>query len=304
MELFSKLHVVKGTRANHTSMARRYMEVCTLFGWDSSKPLGEYELCVAIVWWCRYRKVTTIKNFVAGVQEHYVSCGLGVLPRGELYQRVKSGLEHVYGAVEVTLPMLGLSAEELLKIRAEVTLKDLVSACVWCAIVFGWNGLFRVGEYCDGALRCQDVKATSEGMEITVQYSKTERHPVVVCLAKRADALCPVSAYWTYMIFRPAIASGRKDAFFVVDGKGTRLSVSRFVGHLKVLVSEVLGLDSTRYAGHSLRRGGTTAMTAAGVPEVLIQAHGRWKSLAYRGYVELRSDAVKWRPTQIMASHT
>ena len=47
-----------------------------------------------------------------------------------------------------------------------------------------------------------------------------------------------------------------------------------------------LGKDPTLYAGHSLRRGGATALYIAGVPEAMIQQHGRWKSLAVRGYLE------------------
>ena len=47
-----------------------------------------------------------------------------------------------------------------------------------------------------------------------------------------------------------------------------------------------IGLNAQLYGFHSLRRGGTTAMFAAGVPETMIQSHGRWASLTYKQYLD------------------
>ena len=41
------------------------------------------------------------------------------------------------------------------------------------------------------------------------------------------------------------------------------------------------------YAGFSLRRGGALSMALAGVPDRVIRAVGRWKSYAYRIYIDL-----------------
>ena len=41
-----------------------------------------------------------------------------------------------------------------------------------------------------------------------------------------------------------------------------------------------------KFAGHSFRRGGASALFAAGVPEAAIQRHGRWKSLTVRDYFD------------------
>ena len=56
----------------------------------------------------------------------------------------------------------------------------------------------------------------------------------------------------------------------------------------KCLTALALRQDPTDYSGHSFRRGGTTALLLAGVPEATIAAHGRWKSLAYRGYFDVQ----------------
>ncbi len=63
------------------------------------------------------------------------------------------------------------------------------------------------------------------------------------------------------------------------------LQMSTFIADFKLRMSS-LGRDPAHYAGHSFRRGGCTALFMAGVPETIVQAHGRWKSLAYRRYIQ------------------
>ena len=49
--------------------------------------------------------------------------------------------------------------------------------------------------------------------------------------------------------------------------------------------AESLGLSRDRYASHSLRRGGATAMAAAGVHHEVIRRWGRWLSDTWKRYV-------------------
>ena len=44
-------------------------------------------------------------------------------------------------------------------------------------------------------------------------------------------------------------------------------------------------------------------MFLAGVPETFIAAHGRWRSLEYRKYLDFIDD-TQWRPTQLLAART
>ena len=49
----------------------------------------------------------------------------------------------------------------------------------------------------------------------------------------------------------------------------TPLSYQLFLGRLKSILS-TLGVDASRYAGHSLRRGGASLASACNVPSELI----------------------------------
>lgn len=69
-------------------------------------------------------------------------------------------------------------------------------------------------------------------------------------------------------------------------GKGEALNAA-MKKHIKRVNQQYgLKLDPGLYASHSMRRGGATAMHAAGVPAQDIQAHGRWSSDCYRRYLE------------------
>ena len=60
--------------------------------------------------------------------------------------------------------------------------------------------------------------------------------------------------------------------------------------------------DVSGYAGHSFRRGGTTAMLQAGVSQVIVQRHRRWVSDAFKRYLDsLSSPATRVIPTQALS---
>jgi hypothetical protein len=67
------------------------------------------------------------------------------------------------------------------------------------------------------------------------------------------------------------------------------LTAAEFIAWLKDQ-SQAVGLDRKKVSGHSLRRGGATALFVAGVDDPLIMLHGRWRSLGYRQYFDDRVD--------------
>lgn len=122
---------------------------------------------------------------------------------------------------------------------------------------------------------------------LSVRRSKTSALPVSVWLvAKLTSLLCPVR--WLHRLsailppgngplFPAALLSGQLSS--------TPLAKSAVTARLRVWF-ERIGEHAADFSAHSLRHGGCTAAAMAGVPDRLIQQHGRWKSEAYKGYIQ------------------
>ena len=71
------------------------------------------------------------------------------------------------------------------------------------------------------------------------------------------------------------------------------------MGHLKILLNSI-GLDSSKYAGHSLRRGSSTVCALHRIEDHVIQKLGRWSSNCYQRYIDTPKSVIK--DTQIAMS--
>ena len=93
------------------------------------------------------------------------------------------------------------------------------------------------------------------------------------------------------------------DEPFFTSSRDSRASLTpnSFCQWLKHMSCKV-GLDTKKISGHSLRRGGTTAMFVAGVSETVIQRHGRWRSVCYRRYFD--HDCPQYLATSLLLQHT
>ena len=154
--------------------------------------------------------------------------------------------------------------------------------------LFAFFGLLRLREFCSPSLTFTDVKPTTYGIELTVQFSKTTLVPVQVVIIRRDDELCPLAAYQQYITHIDSRLRLPLTPFFrLTADRTTAHSDVQFATSLRRLLSIIHpNSPPSNYASHSFRRGGTTAMFMANVAETVIAAHGRWKSLAYRRYFD------------------
>ena len=183
--------------------------------------------------------------------------------------------------------------------------------------VLGFCGLLRRSEL--GALRVQDVQVTTAGVQIYIHKSKNSQligvWIVLPALTSSGTTIQKIVTRW--LSSRHALSGGAaaQDAPFftawrrggapparghmTADGlaphtKGQAL-VEMFQTYLKEMVADntLQGPEADQpFTGHSLRRGGATALYNAGWTAEEIMAHGRWTSDAYRIYLE-RTEAEK-----------
>lgn len=211
------------------------------------------------------------------------------LPRGHTFTRVKTGLMNWHGASNFSQPTKALTLEHLHAIRVNIDLAVFTDARDWCACVFAFFALLRIKEYTCSGLLVQHVTRHPWGISLMLPFSKTSLIPATVAIIRRDDALCPVAAYRAYTAHLPLGSRGPHLPFFLHHAHSiTPLTDTTFIRHVRIWVRDILHEEGSDYSGHSFRRGGTTALQLAGVPESTIAAHGRWKSLAYRAYFDVQ----------------
>jgi integrase len=131
-----------------------------------------------------------------------------------------------------------------------------------------------------------DVTPHRWGVSLTIPFSKTSLIPTTVDIVRRDDQLCPLLAYQSYWALLPVGRRAPLSPFFLQSPTSSSpLTDTQFIKRVRSLVRSALHRDPSTYA---FRRGGTTALLLAGVPEATIALHGRWRSLAYRGYLDVQ----------------
>lgn len=288
VSIFSGLALRIGSRKAYENSHRIFLRFCSSFCIDPLSPLTEHQLCQAVVSFALTHKITTLPSYVSALANWHSSHSLGSLPRFTLYDRVCRGLRNFYGEHNTAKPKIAITLSDLCHFRSLLNLTSFSGSRDWCMYLFAFFGLLRLREFCSSSLTFADVAATSFGIELTIQFSKTTLVPVQVVIVRRDDELCPLAAYQQYVVHIDRRLRLPPTPFFrLTSDRTVAHSDTQFVSSLRHLISVVYSdLDPSAYASHSFRRGGATAMFMANVAETVIAAHGRWRSLAYRRYFD------------------
>lgn len=143
------------------------------------------------------------------------------------------------------------------------------------------------------ALTIDDVTETSEGLEVRIRTSKTDKESKgqTIAIPRGTHPLTdPVECLhdWLTVLAREGITEGRLirsvDRYDNVGPSIRTNAINDIVRQLAV-AAEVPAADT--YTAHSLRAGGATVAYAAKVPVSVIAAHGRWNpnSPVVLGYI-------------------
>ena len=272
------------------------MRICTLYGIDYGQCLSESDLCFAMAVYADSHKITTLPTFISALNRYHRQLFQVELPRAALYQQTRVGLEHYYGNTAASAAKTALTLNDLCEFARHLDTRYFEHARDWCACLLAFFGLLRVNEYMNAGLRQRHIQLTSYGVDITVVRSKTSNIPVVVSLTSRNDQLCPARALRHYLGFFLVLALPNRpdDPLFLSRLRDQTTTApttdAEFIARVRELVTAAFPeRDPSRYAGHSFRRGGASALQLAGVPAAVIQKHGRWTSEAFRVYLDTAS---------------
>lgn len=123
-------------------------------------------------------------------------------------------------------------------------------------------------------------------IELTLPASKTDpfRHGIELTIAASGDEACPVDA----MERLRTIDSHRSQSapLFCIGQHEQRPFTREYVVYKLREMAIRSGLGPGAWNGHSFRRGAATWATQVGITDTQIQTLGRWRSDAYKAYVE------------------
>ena len=190
---------------------------------------------------------------------------------------------------------------------------------MWAAVLVGFFGMLRKDNLTQGkvnavnplhGLRRGDICFSTSGTGVRIAWLRVrmaKNNPFgerthLVPLVANGTMLCPVAALFQHISDFPAAP---ESPVFMCSPAGGRqpvpLSHTAFVSNLKQTLSAA-GLDPSRFAGHSLRRGGATLAFGLQCPVQLIQLQGDWLSDCVYRYHEVSSASRLVLPTA-MARH-
>ena len=134
-------------------------------------------------------------------------------------------------------------------------------------LVVGWWGALRAGEV--GGIQLKNVVFVPDGIELTIEDDKTASGAVIAIAEQREGFnVCPVRAFRRLL----QLPHGRSESEPILG-----FSSGNHCGRRIKSVFERIGLPKG-YTSHSLRAGFATECASQGVPDKLVQAHGRWRS--------------------------
>jgi hypothetical protein len=262
------------------------------------------------------KKYPTLKTYLSmGVRRYHEERDFKFQPIKDRPRvlAVRNGLRRLMGEENPSRPVLPITAEMLIRMRATFDLSNSMDLCIFAAIELGFFCLLRKSNIANKTLTDKPSKNGAKfdagvpkrasigcdakgAMWLTLTNTKTiqfgERTLLLPIPEIPGDPLCPRAMLTTYMA--TTAHRGPDDPVFgyytaAKVPRWNRLTHSVLVKRLKKALTDI-GEDPTRYAGHSLRRGGATfAFGEAGLHEITIKALGDWISTAFLRYCEVQT---------------
>ena len=125
-------------------------------------------------------------------------------------------------------------------------------------------------------------------LAVPIKQSRTDpfQKGVQVIIGCTGGQLCPVAVILTHMVPRKP---SEGPLFHIKDGR--LLTRVRCVSQVREALEQV-GIEYSKYAGHSFRIGAATTTAARVIQDSLIKTMGRWESVVYQLYIRTSTEQL------------
>lgn len=282
------------TQRTYRSHRDSYLKFCAATG-VAPVPATTETLCRYVAMLSRSLKFSSVKQYMNVIRLLHLEWGLpNPVHNNFRLDSVLRGVRRDRGdAVTRKLP---ITPELLRKMLYNLNLNVPADCVVWAASLLMFFAMLRRSNVLSSAnvfdpaksLCRSDISVQSWGLLVEIRHTKTiqyrERSLQIPLPRIRGNSLCPVQAI-ALAFEKTAGASLGGPAFVIPRGSEfTPLSPANFVSRVRSLLTQC-GVDASKYAGHSFRRGGASWAYAVGLPVDTIRILGDWRSQAYTAYL-------------------
>ena len=308
---FRSLHIAPSTRRSYTTGVMAYTRFVVFFRPHlAAYPASDDALSAFVTFQSQTCCYATLKNYIYALREYHLARGFPFPPLAErcLVLWTLRGIRRLRS--DVAQPKQAMTIDILRDIYRTLTVGGAPlrgsTHTVWTAILVGFFGMLRKDNITHGktnavnpmhGLRRGDIcfgrlRSGQEVAWLRVRMAKNntfgERTHTVPLVAS-GGPLCPVAALRQHIREFPAPPGS--PAFVYSPAGGRRpvpLSHTAFVSRMKAMLLAA-GHDPSRFAGHSLRRGGATLAFRLNCPVQFIKLQGDWLSDVVYRYHEVSS---------------
>jgi integrase len=257
----------------------------------------------------------TIKAYLSAVRSLHVDADLPfAICESPVVQRLIRGIKRFHGERD-RKPVQPITRPLLLTILAQLRPGVIPGhTTLYAAYCLAYAGLLRSGEITVGSGgkdTCLNLTRDSvqffpdfencTHITLTLPGSKNDpfRKGITITIAAAPGTpSCPVTA--VKRLFTELPRAGNAPLFEGLDGKP--LHYKTFVAGIRSSL-EAAGINPKGFAGHSFRRGAASEAAAAGFSDYEIQLLGRWRSDAYKLYIENPISRILHLSKQLHMAH-
>ena len=270
-----ELETIKNLRnSKSTNTLRAYQSDYNDFSLFCSKngfqamPTEPKILSLYITHLASYSKFSTLKRRLASISIIHKTKGHYIDTKHPIIVENLMGIKRTNGSNQKgKKPLLINDLKILINAIDQSNEKDKRKIRDKALILIGFSGGFRRSELVD--IEYEDLEFVSEGVKIFVKRSKTDQSGEGMTKAIPYfdnENFCPVIALKNWI----EIFDLKKSRIFNISDKSVALIIKKYANYA--------GLDSHRYAGHSLRSGFATSTAESGAEERNIMAMTGHKS--------------------------
>lgn len=259
-------------------------------------------------------RYTTIKLYLCGIRFAYLKAGIPCpLIRTDNSPCLRitallNAVKRIQGQISNSRqPITATILDKICSVLETGYLSPYMDSLLAAVCVTAFFGFLRCAEFTVASdkefdpeihLCLGDLTFLDTHVELLLKSSKTDpfRQGIIIQLFKNniTHKLCPVTALQAYLARRNNKFMWRQtssEPLFLTED-GFPLARSFFILHVKQLISR-LGLDTTKYSGHSFRIGAASSACSARLEDHLIRTLGRWSSDCYRTYIRTPKQVIQ-----------